>query len=134
MHRWTPLNERQLSLLARIAGGAEPVTSDSPELALTARALKAAGQFSAQSSALLRARRRRIDCHDLDGEVLTRPSDPAGERRVVTWSRHPPHGAAGDHQVRHDRTGDGLRMRGHSKAPSVRRRGQGHAVVVQLDR
>ncbi|MER0240832.1 PE-PGRS family protein [Streptomyces sp. HSW2009] len=40
MHRWSPLNDRQLALLTRIQGGADPVTSDSPELALTARALK----------------------------------------------------------------------------------------------
>ncbi|WP_442815080.1 PE-PGRS family protein [Streptomyces sp. NBC_01775] len=43
MHRWTPLNERQLASLRRIADGAEPVTSDSPALALTARALKDRG-------------------------------------------------------------------------------------------
>jgi hypothetical protein len=40
MHRWSPLNDRQLALLTRIGDGAAPVTSDSPELALTARALK----------------------------------------------------------------------------------------------
>ncbi|MFJ9704790.1 PE-PGRS family protein [Streptomyces sp. NPDC101234] len=40
MHRWSPLNDRQLALLTRIGGGADPVTSDSPEFALTARALK----------------------------------------------------------------------------------------------
>ncbi|MFI8850298.1 PE-PGRS family protein [Streptomyces sp. NPDC053499] len=43
MHRWSPLNERQLALLNRIAGGDDPVTSDSPHLALTARALKERG-------------------------------------------------------------------------------------------
>ncbi|MGW1718860.1 PE-PGRS family protein [Streptomyces sp. NPDC002156] len=40
MHPWSPLNDRQLALLSRIEGGSDPVTSDSPELALTARALK----------------------------------------------------------------------------------------------
>lgn len=40
MHPWSPLNDRQLALLTRIGGGPDPVTSDSPELALTARALK----------------------------------------------------------------------------------------------
>ncbi|WP_435272053.1 PE-PGRS family protein [Streptomyces parvulus] len=40
MHRWSPLNDRQLALLSRIGDGTDPVTSDSPELALTARALK----------------------------------------------------------------------------------------------
>ncbi|MEV3955365.1 PE-PGRS family protein [Streptomyces albogriseolus] len=40
MHRWSPLNDRQLALLTRIGDGADPVTSDSPEFALTARALK----------------------------------------------------------------------------------------------
>lgn len=40
MHRWSPLNDRQLALLTRVGDGADPVTSDSPELALTARALK----------------------------------------------------------------------------------------------
>ncbi|MFI0540428.1 PE-PGRS family protein [Streptomyces sp. WSLK1-3] len=40
MHRWSPLNVRQLALLTRIGDGADPVTSDSPEIALTARALK----------------------------------------------------------------------------------------------
>lgn len=51
MHRWTPLNERQLSLLTRIAGGAEPVTSDSPQLALTARALKERGLIAMPKAA-----------------------------------------------------------------------------------
>ncbi|WP_346158697.1 PE-PGRS family protein [Streptomyces roseiscleroticus] len=37
------MNDRQLALLARIGDGAEPVTSDSPELAATARALKGRG-------------------------------------------------------------------------------------------
>ncbi|WP_406343807.1 PE-PGRS family protein [Streptomyces sp. NBC_00648] len=40
MHRWSPLNDRQLALLTRIGDGTDPVTSDSPDLALTARALK----------------------------------------------------------------------------------------------
>ncbi|MCH0573130.1 PE-PGRS family protein [Streptomyces sp. MUM 136J] len=40
MHPWSPLNDRQLALLTRIGDGTDPVTSDSPELALTARALK----------------------------------------------------------------------------------------------
>ncbi|WP_434593202.1 PE-PGRS family protein [Streptomyces sp. A5-4] len=40
MHPWSPLNDRQLALLTRVGDGAAPVTSDSPELALTARALK----------------------------------------------------------------------------------------------
>ncbi|WP_060886698.1 hypothetical protein [Streptomyces caniscabiei] len=40
MHPWSPLNDRQLGLLTRIGDGTDPVTSDSPELALTARALK----------------------------------------------------------------------------------------------
>ncbi|WP_406154138.1 PE-PGRS family protein [Streptomyces sp. NBC_01023] len=40
MHRWSPLNDRQLALLTHIRDGTDPVTSDSPELALTARALK----------------------------------------------------------------------------------------------
>ncbi|MFG2843838.1 PE-PGRS family protein [Kitasatospora sp. NPDC048296] len=43
MHRWTPLNERQLALLTRIGEGATPVTSDEPALAVTARALKGRG-------------------------------------------------------------------------------------------
>ncbi|GGO42395.1 hypothetical protein GCM10012286_23750 [Streptomyces lasiicapitis] len=43
MHRWSPLNDRQLALLARIGDGADPVTSDSPEFAITARALKDRG-------------------------------------------------------------------------------------------
>ncbi|MFJ4680708.1 PE-PGRS family protein [Kitasatospora sp. NPDC088783] len=43
MHRWTPLNERQLALLTRIGDGANPVTSDEPALALTVRALKERG-------------------------------------------------------------------------------------------
>ncbi|MEE1738022.1 PE-PGRS family protein [Streptomyces sp. BE147] len=43
MHRWSPLNDRQLALLTRIGDGTEPVTSDSPELAATARALKGRG-------------------------------------------------------------------------------------------
>ncbi|MFE4828014.1 PE-PGRS family protein [Streptomyces sp. NPDC056672] len=34
------MNDRQLALLTRIGDGTDPVTSDSPELALTARALK----------------------------------------------------------------------------------------------
>lgn len=40
MYPWSPLNDRQLALLTRIEDGTVPVTSDSPELALTARALK----------------------------------------------------------------------------------------------
>ncbi|MGX5213760.1 hypothetical protein ACWKT3_34560 [Streptomyces violaceus] len=40
MHPWSPLNDRQLALPTRIGDGTDPVTSDSPELALTARALK----------------------------------------------------------------------------------------------
>ncbi|MEU5343654.1 PE-PGRS family protein [Streptomyces sp. NPDC020766] len=40
MHPWSPLNDRQLALLTRIEDGSDPVTSESPELALTARALK----------------------------------------------------------------------------------------------
>ncbi|MFJ5047125.1 hypothetical protein [Streptomyces sp. NPDC088719] len=43
MHRWLPLNDRQLVLLTRIGEGTEPVTSDSPELAATAHALKGRG-------------------------------------------------------------------------------------------
>ncbi|WP_405614384.1 hypothetical protein OG292_16660 [Streptomyces sp. NBC_01511] len=40
MYPWSPLNGRQLALLARIGDGTDPVTSDSPELAPTVRALK----------------------------------------------------------------------------------------------
>ncbi len=43
MHPWSPLNDRQLALLTRIGDGSDPVTSDSPELAATARALKERG-------------------------------------------------------------------------------------------
>lgn len=43
MHPWSPLNDRQLALLTRIGGGADPVTSNSPELAVTARALRDRG-------------------------------------------------------------------------------------------
>lgn len=43
MHPWSPLNDRQLALLTRIGGGTDPVTSDSPELAVTARALRDRG-------------------------------------------------------------------------------------------
>ncbi|WP_238431351.1 PE-PGRS family protein [Streptomyces cavernae] len=43
MHPWSPLNDRQLALLTRIGAGTDPVTSDSPELAITARALKDRG-------------------------------------------------------------------------------------------
>ncbi len=43
MHPWSPLNDRQLALLTRIGGGADPVTSHSPELAVTARALRDRG-------------------------------------------------------------------------------------------
>ncbi|WP_435127775.1 PE-PGRS family protein [Actinacidiphila sp. bgisy144] len=43
MQRWSRLNERQLVLLTRIAAGDDPVTSDSPELAQSARALKERG-------------------------------------------------------------------------------------------
>ncbi|WP_420803175.1 PE-PGRS family protein [Streptomyces spiramyceticus] len=43
MHPWSPLNDRQLALLTRIGDGTDPVTSDSPELAVTARALKGRG-------------------------------------------------------------------------------------------
>ncbi|MEE1728521.1 PE-PGRS family protein [Streptomyces sp. BE282] len=37
------MNDRQLALLTRIGGGTDPVTSDSPELAVTARALRDRG-------------------------------------------------------------------------------------------
>lgn len=43
MYRWSPLNDRQLALLTRIGAGTDPVTSESPELAHTARALKGRG-------------------------------------------------------------------------------------------
>ncbi|MFB6830684.1 PE-PGRS family protein [Streptomyces hydrogenans] len=43
MYRWSPLNDRQLAMLTRIAEGTDPVTSASPELAITARALKSRG-------------------------------------------------------------------------------------------
>ncbi|MFF9198766.1 PE-PGRS family protein [Streptomyces sp. NPDC014779] len=43
MYRWSPLNDRQLALLTRIGEGKNPVTSASPELAITARALKSRG-------------------------------------------------------------------------------------------
>ncbi|MEU9498784.1 PE-PGRS family protein [Streptomyces sp. NPDC048196] len=43
MYRWSPLNDRQLVLLTRIREGTDPVTSESPELAVTARALKSRG-------------------------------------------------------------------------------------------
>jgi ABC-type metal ion transport system substrate-binding protein len=43
MHRWTPLNDRQLALLTRIGEGTEPVTSDSPDLARTTRVLQERG-------------------------------------------------------------------------------------------
>ncbi|WP_274914418.1 PE-PGRS family protein [Streptomyces sp. WZ-12] len=43
MYRWSPLNDRQLALLTRIGEGTDPVTSESPELAVTARALKSRG-------------------------------------------------------------------------------------------
>lgn len=43
MYRWSPLNDRQLALLTRIGEGTDPVTSASPELAITARALKSRG-------------------------------------------------------------------------------------------
>ncbi|MGW3007462.1 PE-PGRS family protein [Streptomyces sp. NPDC001219] len=43
MYRWSPLNDRQLALLTRIGEGTDPVTSESPELAITARALKSRG-------------------------------------------------------------------------------------------
>ncbi len=43
MYRWSPLNDRQLALLTRIGEGTDPVTSESPELANTARAIKGRG-------------------------------------------------------------------------------------------
>ncbi|MFC3999922.1 hypothetical protein ACFOVU_28685 [Nocardiopsis sediminis] len=43
MRSWSPLNDRQLALLTRIGDDTDPVTSDSPELAHTARALKGRG-------------------------------------------------------------------------------------------
>src|SRR5262245_4830588 len=43
MHPWSPLNDRQLALLPRIGSRTDPVTSDSPELAVTARALRDRG-------------------------------------------------------------------------------------------
>ncbi|MFF9320237.1 PE-PGRS family protein [Streptomyces sp. NPDC014735] len=43
MYRWSPLNDRQLVLLTRIGAGTDPVISESPELAHTARALKERG-------------------------------------------------------------------------------------------
>ena len=43
MHRWSRLNDRQLTLLARIAEATDPVISQNPELALTARVLKERG-------------------------------------------------------------------------------------------
>ncbi|MFF3271696.1 PE-PGRS family protein [Streptomyces chrestomyceticus] len=43
MYPWSPINDRQLALLSSIGEGTEPVTSDSPELAATARALKGRG-------------------------------------------------------------------------------------------
>ncbi|MFI8768555.1 PE-PGRS family protein [Streptomyces sp. NPDC053792] len=43
MYRWSPLNDRQLAMLTRIEEGTDPVTSASPELAHTARALKGRG-------------------------------------------------------------------------------------------
>ncbi|GHG14878.1 PE-PGRS family protein [Streptomyces hydrogenans] len=43
MYRWSPLNDRQLATLTRIEEGTDPVTSASPELAVTARALKSRG-------------------------------------------------------------------------------------------
>ncbi|MFI6004922.1 PE-PGRS family protein [Streptomyces sp. NPDC051366] len=43
MHRWTPLNDRQLALLTRIGEGTEAVTSDSPDLARTTRVLQERG-------------------------------------------------------------------------------------------
>jgi hypothetical protein len=43
MYRWSPLNDRQLAMLTRIEEGTDPVTSASPELAITARALKSRG-------------------------------------------------------------------------------------------
>lgn len=46
MHRWSPLNDRQLTLLTRIGEGIEAVTSETPELALTARALKERGHIA----------------------------------------------------------------------------------------
>ncbi|AXI81423.1 PE-PGRS family protein [Peterkaempfera bronchialis] len=46
MLRWSPLNERQLSLLTRIGGDGSPVTSDESELAHSARALKERGLIS----------------------------------------------------------------------------------------
>ncbi|MDF9814140.1 PE-PGRS family protein [Streptomyces sp. SPB162] len=45
MHRWSPLNDRQLVLLTRIGEGVDPVTSDTPELAVTAKALKERGHI-----------------------------------------------------------------------------------------
>lgn len=43
MQRWSRLNERQLALLTRVGEGVDPVTSDNPDLALSARALKERG-------------------------------------------------------------------------------------------
>ncbi|MGY3843975.1 PE-PGRS family protein [Streptomyces hydrogenans] len=43
MYRWSPLNDRQLALLNRIGEGTNPVTSASPELAITSRSLKDRG-------------------------------------------------------------------------------------------
>jgi hypothetical protein len=51
MQRWSRLNERQLALLARIATGEDPVTSDNPDLALTARALKERGLITMPKAA-----------------------------------------------------------------------------------
>ncbi|MBO1333727.1 PE-PGRS family protein [Streptomyces sp. VRA16 Mangrove soil] len=46
MHPWSPLNDRQLALLLRIGAETDPVTSDSPELAISAHALKNRGLIS----------------------------------------------------------------------------------------
>ncbi len=51
MHSWSPLNERQLALLKRIGNGTDPVTSENPDVAHSARALRDRGLITMPRSA-----------------------------------------------------------------------------------
>ncbi|MFJ6136917.1 PE-PGRS family protein [Kitasatospora sp. NPDC092286] len=87
MLRWSPLNERQLGLLARIGGSGSPVTSGEPELALTARALKGRGLIAMPKGEGVKWRAEITDAGRFYLEHGHHPDRPAAAPKPVTKAK-----------------------------------------------
>ncbi|PYC77360.1 PE-PGRS family protein [Streptomyces tateyamensis] len=112
MLRWSPLNERQLSLLTRIGGDGSPVTSGESELAHSARALKERGLISMPKAVGVKWRAEITDAGRFYLEHGHHPDRPAPKPKTVARSPADP--------VPQSRPVDQLGDKAGTRAPAIR--------------